>query len=209
MGLNPTAVVLAYRQYGLGISYYTDRDEAMDESRRYYSVVATFSVMDGTEVGLFQSRWALTSGASWQANGVTVKQRLANNLAVGFSLFQGQVDGSQLFLAARFPLTSPQSRQLLEAHFGVLHVNWRTRWARNEELLPYLGLAWSVNDRWQLTAEARDRQDFARKPSWLLAAHLKLNRSLQLSVGAVQSGFSDNPHLFVSLGFGSGTFAPR
>ncbi len=209
LGLSPVAFVLEPRQYGLGTNYYTDRDIAAGERRRYYSVAATFGVGGGTEVGLFQSRWALIGRESWQASGVTVKQRLAKNLAAGFAFFQGQVDGSQLFLAARFPLTSPESKKPLEAHFGVLHVNWRIRIARNEELLPYAGLAWTVKDRWQLTAEMRDRQDFARKPAWLLAAHFKLNRSWQLSVGAVQSGFSDNSRPFVALSFGAGIFAPR
>lgn len=181
----------------------------MGERRRYYSVAATFGVKGGMEVGLFQSRWAFIGGGdSWQASGVTVKQRLRNNLAAGFALFQGEVDGTQIFLAARIPLTPSQSKQPVEAHFGVLHVNWRTRLARNEELLPYAGLIWTVSDRWQLTAEMRDRQDFARKPAWLLAAHWKLNRSLKLSVGAVQSGFSDNPRPFVALGFGAGTLVP-
>lgn len=181
----------------------------MDERRRYYSIVATFGVKGGAEVGLFQSRWALIGrGDSWQASGVTIKQRLSKNLAAGFALFQGEVDGTQLFLATRIPLTSPQSKRPLEAHFGVLHVNWRTRVARNEELLPYAGLVWTVSDRWQLTAEVRDRQDFARKPAWLLAAHWKLNRSWKLSVGAVQSGFSDDLRPFIALGFGWGIFAP-
>lgn len=96
----------------------------------------------------------------------------------------------------------------LEWQFEVLHVNWRTRLAHNEDLLPYAGLVWTVSDRWQLTAEVRDRQDFARKPSWLLAAHWKFNRSWKLSVGAIQSGFSDNPRPFLALGFGAGIFEP-
>jgi len=232
LGLNPTAIILASRQYGLGASYYTERDEAMGERRRCYSIVATFGVGGGTEVGLFQSRWVLTEGDSYKASGVTVKRRLAKNLAAGFSLFEGQVDGLQLFVATRIPLTPSESKRPLEVHLGILHIIWQcdvgivyplTRRCdgqarvgertlimhimHNEELLPYAGLVWKVSDRWQLTGEMRDRQDFARKPMWLLAVHFKLNHSWQLSFGAVQSGFSDNSRPFIALSFGAGIFS--
>lgn len=176
---------------------------------------ASYSLSPKTNLWLYHSRvLGRFEDEHLQMSGVLLKQKVAENLAVGILLQWGNQRGEEIFAAAKLPLVTAKRNEheeegeekwspTLDLHIGIMWARWRGEW-EGEEWLPYFGLVWSPTRNWTVTAEIRERQKNFLKPAWMLAIHRQINRQWQLILGVTQSGLSDRPYPFVGLGIGVG-----
>lgn len=200
--VHPTAVVRPAGATDAGLSWFRQERPGIGNEWSPFTVV---SGIDGrTEAGL---QWVrrTTKGMSSNNGGLFVKHRLMDArpnspaVAVVASHIGGPIALTSLALAGTWSPAGLPAGALV--HGGI-------QWARRADLAtnptdvqPYVGLQWPVAPGLSVLAEAGPRFSFDPKARLGAGLMWTMPSGGQLAVGAVNIGRSDNPGLFVGVGY--------